>query len=103
MLLGIGYLYPSVHDGAFDVIQTEHHLFYARSIDPVNLELGFFRLGQKLKIFQDVDESFFGSSVRRTAKVSPCQSFFRMVFANSIIPDRNSLIVHDRTGSTNRY
>jgi len=51
VLLGIGYLYPSIHDGGFDVIQTEHHLFYARPIDRVNLELGFFFLSDELRIF----------------------------------------------------
>src|SRR4029077_2182307 len=41
---------------------TVHHLFYAGSIDRVDLELSLFRLGQELRIFQSTDESFLQGS-----------------------------------------
>ena len=50
-------LHP-IHDGGLDLIQAVHHLFYAGSIDRVDLELRLFRLGQKLRIFQRTDEGF---------------------------------------------
>jgi hypothetical protein len=53
VLLCLEYLFHSTHDGGLDFIPAVHHLFYAGSIDRVDLELGLFRLGQKLRIFQE--------------------------------------------------
>ena len=52
ILLCLKYLFHSAHDGGLDFVQSIHPLFYARSVDRVDLELRFFRLGDKLRIFQ---------------------------------------------------
>jgi len=56
-LLRLEYLFQLAHHRGLDLVQSVHDLFDARPIERVNLQLGFFRLGEKLRIFESADES----------------------------------------------